>query len=137
MPSSGEQLKSVKHQSDHSPYHSAQIKPTNQKGRLITGRITSSGEAHMASLVVRCGRKALSLSLSKRFFINSRGYSSAMSGLLIEEPKYAFLKDLGIGADNLGAYYGEWTASGEVRFLPVAERGSPGRTPNSTPRPNI
>ena len=35
--------------------------------------------------------------------------------LLIDEPKYAFLKELGLGAENEGVYDGEWKASGEVR----------------------
>ena len=37
-----------------------------------------------------------------------------MSGLLIEDPKYAWLKDLGLGADNHGVYTGTWGATGEV-----------------------
>ena len=72
-----------------------------------------------AALVLRCGgRPTLALSLGRRqLFLRTRNYS-AMSGLLIEEPKYSFLKDLGLGADNVGAYYGEWNATGEVSKNP-------------------
>ena len=44
---------------------------------------------------------------------NSRNYSS-MSGLLIDEPKYSWLKELGLSADNDGVYTGAWGANGEV-----------------------
>ncbi|XP_035225051.1 alpha-aminoadipic semialdehyde dehydrogenase-like, partial [Stegodyphus dumicola] len=36
------------------------------------------------------------------------------SSYLIEEPKYAFLKELGLEKKNLGVYHGSWTGSGEV-----------------------
>ncbi|CAG0886283.1 unnamed protein product [Darwinula stevensoni] len=38
----------------------------------------------------------------------------SMSGYLIEEPKYSFLKELGIQKSNLGVFNGKWTGSGEV-----------------------
>ena len=37
-----------------------------------------------------------------------------MSNFLINEPKYAFLKDLGLQESNLGVYNGKWSGSGEV-----------------------
>jgi len=37
-----------------------------------------------------------------------------MSGLLIEDAKYAWLKDLGLSADNKGVFNGSWSGSGEV-----------------------
>ncbi|KAK0054650.1 alpha-aminoadipic semialdehyde dehydrogenase, partial [Biomphalaria pfeifferi] len=40
-------------------------------------------------------------------------WMSAMSTLLIEEPKYAWLKDLGLSSKNKGVYYGRWEGSGE------------------------
>ena len=44
--------------------------------------------------------------------------SSDSGSLLIEEPKYAFLKELGLAADNEGVYDGKWGgASGEVSAL--------------------
>ena len=33
---------------------------------------------------------------------------------LVNDPKYSFLKDLGLGEENLGLYSGKWGASGEV-----------------------
>ncbi|XP_076047135.1 aldehyde dehydrogenase 7 family member A1 [Oratosquilla oratoria] len=36
------------------------------------------------------------------------------SGFLINEPKYAFLKELGLGETNKGVYNGQWTGNGEV-----------------------
>lgn len=43
----------------------------------------------------------------------SRNYT-AMSSLLIEDPKYSWLKDLGLSSDNDGVYYGSWSGSGEL-----------------------
>ena len=37
-----------------------------------------------------------------------------MSGFLIDEPKYAFLKELGLEKENKGVYDGAWKGSGEV-----------------------
>ena len=37
-----------------------------------------------------------------------------MSSLLIEDPKYSWLKDLGLSAKNKGVFTGEWGGSGEV-----------------------
>ncbi|KAK7116371.1 alpha-aminoadipic semialdehyde dehydrogenase-like [Littorina saxatilis] len=42
----------------------------------------------------------------------SKNYS-AMSGLLIEDPKYSWLKELGLSAQNEGVYTGTWGATGE------------------------
>jgi len=39
---------------------------------------------------------------------------SSMSGLLVEDSKYAWLKELGIGTDNQGVFHGSWAGSGEV-----------------------
>nr|KAG5705947.1 hypothetical protein BaRGS_010837 [Batillaria attramentaria] len=36
-----------------------------------------------------------------------------MSGLLIEDPKYSWLKELGLSAQNEGVYTGTWGATGE------------------------
>ncbi len=40
--------------------------------------------------------------------------SAAMSGLLINQPKYSWLKELGLSEDNPGVYNGSWGGSGEV-----------------------
>ena len=42
----------------------------------------------------------------------TRQYSS--SGLLIDDPKYSWLKDLGLSSKNDGVYTGQWGGSGEV-----------------------
>ena len=42
-----------------------------------------------------------------------------MSSYLINEPKYAFLKELDLQETNLGVYNGKWTGSGEVSFRRV------------------
>ena len=38
----------------------------------------------------------------------------AMSSLLIEDPKYSWLKELGLSSQNNGVYYGKWGGSGQV-----------------------
>ena len=40
-----------------------------------------------------------------------------MASFLIEDPKYAFLKDLGLDKTNQGVYNGQWFGSGEVISL--------------------
>uniref|UniRef100_A0A4W5LPM4 aldehyde dehydrogenase (NAD(+)) n=1 Tax=Hucho hucho TaxID=62062 RepID=A0A4W5LPM4_9TELE len=40
--------------------------------------------------------------------------SAAMSTLLINQPKYAWLKELGLSEDNDGVYNGNWGGKGEV-----------------------
>lgn len=37
-----------------------------------------------------------------------------MSSYLIENPKYAWLKELGLDVENKGVFCGEWIGSGEV-----------------------
>lgn len=46
----------------------------------------------------------------------SHKITRAMSSMLIDDPKYSWLKDLGLGATNNGAFYGVWGGSGEVTF---------------------
>lgn len=36
------------------------------------------------------------------------------SAFLIEEPKYSFLKELGLKEKNVGVFNGKWEANGEV-----------------------
>uniref|UniRef100_A0A674PIJ4 Aldehyde dehydrogenase 7 family, member A1 n=1 Tax=Takifugu rubripes TaxID=31033 RepID=A0A674PIJ4_TAKRU len=43
-----------------------------------------------------------------------RQQSAAMSGLLINQPNYSWLKELGLSEDNPGVYNGSWGGSGEV-----------------------
>ena len=40
-----------------------------------------------------------------------------MSSYLINEPKYAFLKELDLAETNLGVYNGKWTGNGEVSYI--------------------
>lgn len=37
-----------------------------------------------------------------------------MSSYLIDDPKYSFLKDLGLERSNDGVYNGKWTGSGDI-----------------------
>lgn len=50
--------------------------------------------------------------------LSRASFCSAQDGnLLIEEEKYAWLKDLGLKAENDGVYNGTWSARGEVSLL--------------------
>lgn len=40
--------------------------------------------------------------------------STSTGEFLINDPKYSFLKDLGLKATNLGVYDGSWKGSGDV-----------------------
>jgi len=62
--------------------------------------------------VLRYGAKHCISAARNPIFV-TRLYSS-MSGLLVEDPKYAWLKELGIAADNQGVFHGTWAGSGEV-----------------------
>ena len=44
---------------------------------------------------------------------NVRNYASS-SSLLIEDPKYSWLKELDLNSRNQGVYTGKWGGSGEV-----------------------
>lgn len=39
---------------------------------------------------------------------------ASMSTLLIDDPKYSWLKELELEVSNKGVFYGKWTGSGEV-----------------------
>jgi len=41
-------------------------------------------------------------------------FYSTMSHLLIEEPKYSWLQELGLKADNPGVFCGAWSGQGQV-----------------------
>ena len=62
-------------------------------------------------LTTKSGR-LLTVSPSNRFFESCR----KMSSFLVDEPKYAFLKDLGIEKRNPGVYNGTWGGSGDVSW---------------------
>merc|ERR1712038_185585 len=67
---------------------------------------------HMASVLLRVAPRCLSV--SPKFFALRPQFYRSMSGLLIEDPKYGWLKDLGLSADNKGVFNGSWSGSGEV-----------------------
>ena len=46
-------------------------------------------------------------------FLSKCAYSDS-GNLLIDEPEFAWLKDLGLKADNKGVYNGSWKGNGEV-----------------------
>uniref|UniRef100_A0A3P9AZ04 aldehyde dehydrogenase (NAD(+)) n=1 Tax=Maylandia zebra TaxID=106582 RepID=A0A3P9AZ04_9CICH len=54
------------------------------------------------------------LLLRSKFALAQCQQSAAMSSLLINQPKYAWLKELGLSEDNPGVYNGSWGGSGEV-----------------------
>jgi len=41
--------------------------------------------------------------------------AASMSSLLITQPQYSWLKELGLHEDNAGVYNGAWGGQGEVR----------------------
>ncbi|XP_061172639.1 alpha-aminoadipic semialdehyde dehydrogenase-like [Saccostrea echinata] len=51
----------------------------------------------------------------------SHKITRAMSSMLIDDPKYSWLKDLGLGATNKGVFYGVWGGTGEevTSFCPT------------------
>lgn len=51
------------------------------------------------------------ISKNKNIF---RNMSVASSNLLINDPKYSFLKDLGLKEVNHGVFDGQWKGSGKV-----------------------
>merc|ERR1711962_488729 len=48
-----------------------------------------------------------------------------MSSYLINEPKYAFLKELDLAETNLGVYNGKWTGNGELVTSYCPANGKP------------
>lgn len=41
--------------------------------------------------------------------------AASMSSMLITQPQYRWLKELGLDEDNAGVYNGSWGGQGEVR----------------------
>lgn len=46
-----------------------------------------------------------------------RTMSAASANFLVNDPKYSFLKDLGLQEHNPGVFDGSWKGSGKVRQL--------------------
>ena len=71
----------------------------------------------MAVRVLRLVPKSLAFR-SIYLGLSKASFCSAQEGnLLIEEEKYAWLKDLGLKAENDGVYNGSWGARGEVHQI--------------------
>ena len=68
----------------------------------------------------KLNRNLLSLSQNSRVFCNAI-HAREMSSLLIDDAKYAWLKDLGLQSENSGVFHGSWTGNGNVIsfFLPL------------------
>ena len=47
----------------------------------------------------------------------TRTMASTSTDLLINDPKYSWLRDLGLQADNPGVFDGTWHASGAVSLV--------------------
>ena len=68
----------------------------------------------VASLLLRSRlNNQASIKAAIYFSISKRNMSGG-GDFLINEPKYAFLKDLGLESLNNGVYHGKWAGSGEV-----------------------
>merc|ERR1711976_647340 len=67
-----------------------------------------------------------------KILLNKTGNSPAssfqfrtMASFLVDDPKYGFLKDLGLTQKNLGVYNGKWMGSGEVVTSLCPSNGKP------------
>ena len=66
----------------------------------------------MAS-VIKFGSQIARKLITRRVYL-LKTHKASMSTLLIEDPKYAWLKDLQLEVSNKGVFNGKWTGSGEV-----------------------
>ncbi|XP_064618612.1 alpha-aminoadipic semialdehyde dehydrogenase-like [Lineus longissimus] len=81
---------------------------------MISSGICRNSQRVVSVLVNRnIRRRTLAFTLNN-FCAKPFSCSSTMSALLIENQKYAWLKELGLEADNKGVYAGSWSGSGEV-----------------------
>ena len=78
--------------------------------RKLTSSLHVQQTAKSAVVLTTKNGKLLSISALDKYFDGRR----KMSSFLIDEPKYAFLKELGIEKRNHGVYNGKWGGSGEV-----------------------
>lgn len=65
----------------------------------------------MAQLLSHFQRNVLRLHRSSRGFASSEAIQSSF---LVNDPKYGFLKELGLKCLNSGVYNGQWTGCGEI-----------------------
>jgi len=77
---------------------------------VLLRQLSSSHVQSAAVILTTKSGKLLTLSASNKFLENCR----KMSNYLVDEPKYGFLKELGIGKVNPGVFNGKWGGSGEV-----------------------
>ena len=85
---------------------------------LCPGSLYSLQAIHNSafSTMQRCLTATIALHTAfrrKTFAIRCK-HAAAMSTLLINQPKYAWLKELGLAEDNDGVYHGTWGGKGEV-----------------------
>lgn len=77
-----------------------------------------SGSFHLGfNMAVRLHRLARKSLTFRTIYLGLKraSFCSAQDGtLLIEEEKYAWLKDLGLKAENDGVFNGKWSSRGEV-----------------------
>ncbi|PRD29280.1 UNVERIFIED_CONTAM: Alpha-aminoadipic semialdehyde dehydrogenase [Trichonephila clavipes] len=52
--------------------------------------------------------------LCRRFILSRTMSKASASSYLIEEPKYSFLKELGLEKKNCGVFNGRWTGNGDI-----------------------
>ena len=88
---------------------SRRIIPVCRRKRINTFAIT----AIAMTLTIRLARNFKSFDRFTRFRI-VRTMSS--QSFLVDHPRYAFLKDLGLQSHNQGVYNGKWFANGMVSF---------------------
>lgn len=69
----------------------------------------------MASIFKFAVTPASKFFITKRVFLQLKP-AVRMSSYLIDNPRYSWLKELGLEAQNKGVYCGEWIGNGEVRI---------------------
>lgn len=77
----------------------------------VTGCLFYAFGKIMAS-ILKFAAKARHIFVRKQAFANT----VRMASYLIQDPKYSWLKDLGLDVENKGVFCGEWCGSGEVLF---------------------
>ncbi|XP_026275375.1 putative aldehyde dehydrogenase family 7 member A1 homolog [Frankliniella occidentalis] len=75
----------------------------------------------MAAVVALCRSPVLRLQARLRMTASM----SSQAGYLVDDPKYSFLKELGLQKQNCGAFYGKWKATGENTTSVCPANGRP------------
>jgi len=77
----------------------------------------------LTRLLLAVGKVGQTSNSTHRFLVSlitRRNMSSSAAGrskFLVDEPRYAFLKELGLERTNLGVYNGKWFANGDVHTI--------------------